>query len=328
MAAGGRRIVAPVCSAAEAELALDAGADELYCGAMFDEWADVFGDSDLISRRQGRTAHVSSREEIAAVVEVATERGKPVALAANARYTRAQMALVLETIRLWEEVGGQSVLVTDLGVLLALNERGSALERHLSTLAGVFNSAAAAFFSKLGVCRIVLPRDMTLEEIRGLTSAAPKMQYEALAMYQKCEFIDGMCGFYHGTRIPSDTPAEFEYTELPGESGAVAYSPDPGYEGHGCQMRWLLADGGVVRHLSGDDFGTPHCAACVLDELGAAGVGYFKIAGRSYPPESIARATRFLRAASGDDNKALYAATFGRPCESRKCYYERERHGP
>ena len=50
--------MAPVCSPEEAEEIISAGADELYCGAMFDEWVRAFGESDLISRRQGRRANV------------------------------------------------------------------------------------------------------------------------------------------------------------------------------------------------------------------------------------------------------------------------------
>jgi U32 family peptidase len=317
-----RRIVAPVCSPEDAERAIAAGAEELYCGAMFDEWVHVFGDADFLSRRQGRTAHLRSPEQMADVVAVAAARATPVALAVNARYTRRQVPYVLELVSAWERAGGQAVLLSDVGLLQNLRDRRSKLELHLSTLAGVFNSAAVAFFERLGVTRIVLPRDLTLAEIRALTEAAGTMEYEVLAMYQKCEFVDGVCGFYHGTRVPRDVPSAFDYEADRAGGRPVAWTSDPAYEGHGCQLEWETTDGDRVKHLGSDDARAPHCAACSLTDLEEAGIGWFKIAGRSYPSEQIVRAISFLRDVRGD-GRETYADTFGSSCDARRCYYSR-----
>ena len=325
-------ITAPACSLQEAQEVFAAGADEVYCGAMFDDWVAVFGDSDLLTRRQGRPAHVRRPDELAAIAKLARDTGRVATLTINARYSQHQESAVLELAEMWEEMGGQAVLVTDVGILVGLTERKSGLRRHLSTLAGVVNSRSAAFFADLGVSRIVIPRDLTLSEVSSLTASAPGMQYEALVMHQKCEFIDGMCGFYHGLRLPDDAPAVFDYTQHPGCSMPVVESHDPQYEGHGCQL-CRRTENGTVRHLHRDDLSAPHCAACLLASLHRAGVRFFKIAGRSYPSDVIVRSIRFLRealnilASAEHDTAArqaiqrLYARTFAGPCDNTRCYY-------
>ena len=325
-------IVAPVCSERDAQEAVSAGAGELYCGAMFDDWVNRFGDADLLTRRQGRAAHVRSREDLGSIVQVAQAAGCPVALTINARYSRELEPQVLALAHLWEELGGQSVVVSDLGLLLALHQTGSRLKRHLSVLAGVYNSNSAVFFEQLGVSRIVLPRDLDGDEIGDLVAGAPACEFEALVMNQKCTFMDGFCGFYHGTRLPTDVPAEFDYVSEPACAMPVVWAHDPAYEGHGCQLHWRTEQGPVNLVRRYED-SCPPCAACFLKELGRSGVRFLKIAGRSYPPDMIGRAIRFIRQAydicnNSDDAggpraevRRLYAATFGECCDNTRCYY-------
>jgi len=328
------KIIAPVTSLEEAQRAFDAGADECYCGAMFDDWVAEVGDSDILSRRQGRPAHVRTPEELASIAGLANEKGKDIALTLNARYTSVLEKPVLRLADRWEKMGGQAVMVTDLGILLALQRRRSALNRHLSLLAGTFNSASVRFFAGLGVSRVVLPRDLTLEEMRFVTQGFPDMEYEVLVMFQKCEFIDGLCGFYHGVKLPHDVPAEFDY-HVPKNSmnDPVVWSHDPDYQGHGCLIPWET-DAGPVRHCRQDDLAAPSCAACALPVLSKMGVKYFKIAGRAYPSELMVRTIRFLRRslemADSHSKEAhcrrnirqLYRRTFGRECSRSNCYYE------
>jgi putative protease len=332
MASGSLHIVAPVSTLAEAEALIAAGADELYCGALLDDWCEVFGDTDVLTRRQGRSAHVRSRAELAAIAGLGVSSGCPVALTLTARYSSLQEAWVLDMAREWEAMGGQMVMVADPALVVTLRQCAPALDLHLSLLAGVFNAASARFFASLGVTRIVLPRDLSIDEMAAIAAGAPGIGYEALVMYQRCRFIDGMCGFYHGVRVPAGVTAEFGYEMTPDSALGVAWSADPAYEGHGCELAWI-ADGVPVRPLDRDDLSAPHCAACLVAELERAGVRHLKVAGRGFPTEQLTRAVRFLRdaidihqgALSGGEGCAAireaYARTFGRPCDPTRCYY-------
>ena len=318
-------LVAPVCSAEEARRAIAAGAAELYCGVLTGEWLQRYGDGETISRRQGRLAHVAGMDELAQIARLSAAARCTVALTLNSRQASAGDPAVVRLAGLWEEMGGTAVMVADIGLLLALRQRKSKLQPHLSVLTGVFNSHSALFFAGLGVTRIVLPRELTIPEMRHLTAGAPSLEYEALVMYQKCRFIDGMCGFHHGARLPSGVPAAFDYCQVAGENMPVAWSCDPDYEGHACQLAWSTDDGPIAPS-TGDDTAAPYCAACQIADLQAAGVHFLKLAGRGYPAETIQRAVGFLRRAAtlqGDtpEIRRLYAETFQGRCEGRRCYY-------
>jgi collagenase-like PrtC family protease len=318
--------VAPVCSPEEARRAIAAGANELYCGVLTGEWLKRYGNGETISRRQGQIAHVRDTNELAEIARIAADAGCTIALTLNSRQASVGDPAVVRLAGLWEEMGGTAVMVADLGLLLALQERNSRLKRHLSVLTGVFNSRSAEFFAGLGVSRIVLPRELTMVEMRELIAGAPALEYEALVFYQKCRFIDGICGFYHGARLPSDVPAAFEYGNVAGETMPVVWSCDPDYEGHACQLGWSTVHGPIAPS-TGDDTVAPYCAACQMEALQEAGVHFFKLAGRGYPVELIESAIGFLRRAGtrqGDtaEIRRLYAETYGSCCEGRRCYYD------
>jgi putative protease len=323
---GGWRLVAPVASPEEADAVLAAGADELYCGAMLDRWVRAFGEDDLLTRRQGRAAHLATEGAMREVAGLAAARGRGAALTLNGRYTAGQIDHARELALIWQEAGGTAVIVADPALLRELERAAPRLERHVSLLAGVFNPASARLFADLGATRIVLPRDLSLAEMEALVAAGPAVEYEALALYQRCEFIDGMCGFRHALRLPTGTPSEFRYERR--GARAVACALDPEYEGHGCALP-LQAASGPVRHLEGDDGTRPRCAACGLARLAASGVRFFKLAGRGVPGEWVTRGVRFLRAVErsqagrGDAAAipALYARTFGEACRGERCYY-------
>jgi collagenase-like PrtC family protease len=212
------------------------------------------------------------------------------------------------------------------------------LARHASLLTNAFNGSTARFLSDLGASRVILPRELSVAEVgrlindvrlRGIT-----LEYETIAINQRCPFIDGMCGFHHAVRLPSDAPAQFDYEPAQSSSPAVVWSHDPEYRGHGCQLSWQTEAGPVdLRRI--EDADTPACAACLLRGLANVGVRYYKVAGRGYPGHLVARAVRFLRDALEQNNehgfeclvrsrriRDDYTRTFGRPCTPANCYYQ------
>ncbi|MCC6144011.1 MAG: U32 family peptidase [Candidatus Hydrogenedentes bacterium] len=321
------RILAPVASFADAQLIIAAGADLVYCGYLPTGWGAQMGELESISRRQGRPAHITDEGELAAVAEFARSRGCEALLTLNGHYTPLQAAQVLHLAERWEQLGGTGLMVADIGLIATLHERGSTLTLCASILTGVFNSATVHFLAGLGATRVVLPRELSLEEVCLLTSSAPVVEYEMIVLHQRCPFIDGFCRFYHGSRIPDGLPAAFPYT-ITKEGNAVAALIDPDYEGHGCQLNWHTDEGDVGLQFRPDEC-EPPCAACRLSELAAAGVSIAKVAGRGYPPDLIARSVAFLAQARafghGHDAAAmirdLYRETFGTACSEHDCYY-------
>jgi putative protease len=207
--------------------------------------------------------------------------------------------------------------------------------RHLSLLATCMNQASVEFFVQLGVSRIVLPRSLSVSETESVTRAAPSLDYEVLALNDDCEFIDGFCGFYHGTAFPPGQWTNAVNTAGSADGLPRVFSFDLAYAGHGCELPFRIDGGGVVRHRLRDNVNRPSCAACALPSLSAARIRHLKIGGRGLPLSTRLRAVRFLRravevACLSDAELAggrlrmwreLYASTFGSGCQGHACYY-------
>jgi collagenase-like PrtC family protease len=325
------RIVAPVNRPDEVELLAQAGASEIYCGVLPPSWAEKYGDWDSLSRRQGNIANLTDMDQLSEIAKLSARLGIKSSLALNVNYSAGQILDVIDLARAWEQFGGTSVIASNLGILLALQKSGTKLACHVSILANVTNSKAVAFYRGLGVVRTILPRELTLSEIEALISKDPDMEYEAMAMNEKCRFIDGLCGFYHGTAFPNDTASIFTYVNSPAEK-PVLYAHDLCYAGHGCQIQFENENGQAVPRCNHDDENQPACAACSLTRLRRSGLRFLKIGGRGLPVARKLRSVSFLRNAVELQEKnagkiemrSLYKNTFGQACSSSCCYYNND----
>ncbi len=290
------RYAVPVNSADEVEKLYEAGADELYCGFFDVEWQKSYGRHDSISRRQGE-ANYASFDELAKTVSEASKLHMPVYLAVNSRYTRLQYDSVLELIRKWQAVGGNGIIIRDIGLLDRLNgiKTGSGLKLIVSLLFPVFNRFAVGLLKDYGVSRIVLPRSLSVSEMKLICSESKDIEFEAMVMGDKCRMIDGFCRSIHADSSRK-TFSEIDYSE-----GCV----------HLCTQ--------YAR--SQED----PCAACLISEIENAGVSVGKIGGRGLPLEKRIEWLRFLKDSqrlSDEDKKKSYLNTFSHNCI---CYYEKNK---
>jgi len=324
------RIVAPANHSDEVEALSEVGADEIYCGVLPSSWSEKYGDWDCLSRRQGNVANLSSIEQLQEVAKLAKRLGIKASLTLNVRYTAQQISDVLDLAIAWEQAGGAAVIVSSLAVLIGLQQRGSNLFRHISILANVTNSQAVVFFRRLDATRVIFPRELTISEMATVALNQPEIEYEAMALNEQCRFIDGLCGFYHGTMFPDDTASVFTFKRTSQDCMPVVYSHDLCYAGHGCQVPFTDECGRLIAQPNRDDVNRPACAACGLLELHCAGVRLLKIGGRGLPTELKLRAVSFLRnagelALSGArlrEIRDLYRSTFGQACGKASCYYK------
>ena len=326
---GAIKIVAPIQAAEDVERIVLAGADELYCGYLPQAWQDIYGDGDFLNKRQGVKANLTRPEDLACLATEAHRLGIPAALTLNTAYSREMLAPVMDIAGFWVDCGGDAVMVSDLALLMALKDKYPTLQCHLSILANTFNSRTIDFFTRFGIDRVVLPRELTTSEITQITRQFPLLGFEVMSLNDKCPFIDGLCHFYHATAYPDGVRLDLQFKEENGER--VICTPDPAYRGHGCAIIAAHATHGG----NSESFfaGNPGCAACFIDDLAEAGIGYLKLGGRGLPPEMNARNIAFLNqvrhwVSGGQTNstaiKDLYRSTFGKPCHPGVCYYRQE----
>ncbi len=329
------QIVSPVCTIDELKNAVDIGADEIYCGIIPPLIGEQYGYDDIISRRQGHIANITTPSDIKSIVAEAARKRIPIALTLNCYYSKSILPDIIRIADFWAESGGTAILLSDIALLKALTLKGLPLKYHLSIMAGAFNTATIDFYAELGVHRVVLPRELSVSEIALITSSHPTLEFEALVLHDRCPFIDGLCGFYHGTAFINGAATSERWTESIQNEERCIFSSNLSYTGHGCDILLDSADTQHVQyHERAFQQNPPACAACQLSKLVDAGIGFLKIAGRGLPAPDKALSLRFIKSAiniwqSEVDNliaetriKHLYKLTFNKLCNDDQCYYQ------
>lgn len=85
------------------------------------------------------------------------------------------------------------VIVSDVGMIYYIRKNFQSLNIHVSTQANVNNSQAAKFYADMGVTRIVLARELNIDEIKGLHENLPNIELEAFVHGAMCISYSGRC---------------------------------------------------------------------------------------------------------------------------------------
>ena len=234
-------LLAPAGSFPAFEAALEAGADAVYVGAP------------------GFNARALSRDftlaEIDSMIVQARGTNKRLYVAMNSLMKEDELPAALELLSCLEAMRPDALIVQDIGLLHLIRHHFPSLPLHASTLLSVHNSVAAAELTKAGCSRVVLAREMTLEEIAAVhrqTSA----ELEVFVHGAMCFSYSGLCMFssLHG-----------------GKSSLRGHCVQP------CRRRYSWSGGGKDGYLfSMNDL----CGLDLLPALRQAGVRCLKIEGR------------------------------------------------
>lgn len=311
------RIISPIDHAAEADLLLDAGADELYGGYVPKEWRQQYSLLASINQRTFEGAQLESLKALTAVVDRAHARGRTFSLTLNAPfYTEAQVPLLLDYVDQTVAVGIDGIILADLGLLRLLRRRHPGIEYHASTLAHLMNSSAVEFYLRQGVDRVIFPRHLTVAEMATIAGKLPQVRFDAFMLVGKCPNTEGLCTFHHAS--PDKIwPCEIPYRITPLEEPAsVALLRAMARQGS-----WSQTD---RRH---------GCGLCAIPHLLRMGIYGLKLVGRGAPTvqkvKNVQLVRDFLTLAETETDFALYRRRavaahrqrFGAPCSPNVCYY-------
>jgi len=305
------KILSPIDKATEVDLLADAGADEFYGGFVSGKWRRKYSMLGSANHRYFTSAQIASEKELKALIKAAHGRGTKFYLTMNTPYYSVeQYADLLEDARKYSTLGVDAFIISDLGLILRMREKLPEVHIHLSTLGTIFNKESAAFFHRLGVDRMVFPRELTLKEIKGVTKANPDVFFDAFVMIGKCPNIEGFCSFTHNSP-DLIWPCEEKYSAvaLKGAAGAMIDA----------QAGWSR----VNRRQA--------CGLCAIGALEDAGVKAVKIVGRGGPTAMKLKAVQAVReivdmSATGKGGSIeaahrLYRELFGNPCNPYVCYF-------
>ncbi len=152
----------------------------------------------LAAKRFGMRAAADNftMEELSEAAKYAHERGKKVYLTLNTlprEYEYDDLAdFIRELAALPHKV--DAAIVADVGVFALLRKLYPALELHISTQAGIVSSADCRFWYEQGAKRVVLAREVSLEEIKQIRKNIPDdMEIEAFVHGSMCVSFSGRC---------------------------------------------------------------------------------------------------------------------------------------
>ena len=176
-------LLAPAGNLEILKAAVDMGADAVYCG---------------LGRFNARVnADNFDIYELEEAVDYAHLRSSKVYLTVNTLMNNMEFDEFLPDIAKAVEIGVDGLIVADCGVLAKLAKAFPDVLINASTQMNVFSEDEFYNLSKLGVNRIVLPRELTMDEIASRTAKAAKygMDTEVFAHGAVCVCVSGLCLF-------------------------------------------------------------------------------------------------------------------------------------
>lgn len=133
-------------------------------------------------------------EELRQGVEYAHSHNVKVHLTLNTLPSNDDIAALPEFIALMADCGIDAVIVCDLGVMSLVQQYAPNLEIHMSTQVGITNYQTANQLYKLGAKRIVLAREVPINEIRKIRKNIPDdMEIETFVHGAMCVSFSGRC---------------------------------------------------------------------------------------------------------------------------------------
>ena len=133
-------------------------------------------------------------EELRQAVELCHSRGVAVHVTCNTMPRNDEAARLPEWLEFLQAAGVDAAILADVGVLSLLKKHAPGVKAHISTQASVSNYQAAAAWYELGASRVILARELSLDEIREIRAKSPKeLEIEAFAHGAMCVSYSGRC---------------------------------------------------------------------------------------------------------------------------------------
>lgn len=269
-------ILAPARSMESLIAAVRCGANAVYLGTKG------------INARRGATNFTF--EELKQAVEYCHARDVKIYLALNILISDSERELAYKTVEAGLSLGVDAFIIQDLGLAKIIHSHFPTARMHASTQCSVNSPEGFKALEKMGFVRAVLPREMSLDEIKGIRQATD-MELEMFVHGALCMCVSGQC---------------YLSAMLGGRSGNRGLCAQP------CRLGFS-ADASRSCDLSLKDLSLIKN----INEIAQAGVVSLKIEGRMKRPEYVAAAVTSCKKAidgeysASDENtlKSVFSRT-------------------
>ena len=283
MTRGKMELLAPAGDMERLHMALAYGADAVYlAGTMFGmrSFAGNF-----------------SPEELKTAVELCHSRGVRVHVTCNTMPRNEEISCLPEWLEYLDSLGVDAVILADVGVFALAGKYAPHVERHISTQASIVNYQTARSWYDLGAKRVILARELSLDEVREVRQKTPpELEIEVFGHGAMCVSYSGRCllsNYMTGrdsNRGACAQPCRYQYA-LMEEKRPGEYFP-------------VFEENGETYIMNSRDM-------CMIDhiaELMEAGVNSLKLEGR-------AKSAYYAAIVTGAYRHAIDAAMAGEPLD-------------
>jgi len=290
-------LLAPAGSQAMLETALAFGADAVYAGQP---------------RYSLRVRNNSFRDEAAlgTGIDTAHSRGKKFYVVSNIFPHNSKLKTYLVDMAPVVALKPDALIMADPGLIDMIRETWPEMPVHLSVQANTVNYAAVRFWKKLGISRVILSRELSLDQVAEIRQECPDMELEVFVHGALCIAYSGRCllSGYFNHRDPNQgvctNSCRWEYDVQPGKAapdGDVYLLEEK--ERAGSHMPIEEDEHGTYILNSKDLRAIEH-----VQRLTEIGVDSLKIEGRTKSPYYVARTCQTYR-------QAIMDAVAGRPLD-------------
>ncbi|HAQ63074.1 MAG TPA: peptidase U32 [Ruminococcaceae bacterium] len=173
-------LLAPAGDRERFDAALSAGADAIYVGSTMFSMRAAPQNFDNAALRE--------------ICTLAHEKGVRIYLTLNTLPRNSEIPYLPEYIKNSAEAGVDAFIVADIGVLSFCKKYAPEVDVHISTQAGIVNYLSANEFYNLGAKRVVLARELSLDDIAELRQKTPKeLEIECFVHGAMCVSFSGRC---------------------------------------------------------------------------------------------------------------------------------------
>ena len=236
-------------------------------------------------------------DEMERAVTLCHSYGASVHVTCNTMPRNDEVARLPEWLEYLQDLGVDAVILADVGVLSLLKRYAPRVKAHISTQASISNYQAASAWYDLGASRVILARELSLDEIREIRAKTPReLEIEAFVHGAMCVSYSGRCllsNYMTGrdaNRGACAQPCRYQYA-LVEEKRPGEYFP-------------IGEDAGGAYIMNSKDM----CMIDHIPELIDAGLDSLKIEGR-------AKSAYYAAVVTGAYRHAIDAALDGRPLD-------------
>ncbi|MDH5180930.1 MAG: tRNA 5-hydroxyuridine modification protein YegQ [Gammaproteobacteria bacterium] len=165
-------------------------------------------------------------DNLAIGIREAHQQNKKFYVASNILPHNAKLKTYLADMAPVIEMGPDALIMADPGLIMMVKENWPEMPIHLSVQANTVNYAAVKFWQSMGISRVILSRELSLDEIEEIRQQCPEMELEVFVHGALCIAYSGRCllSGYFNHRDPNQgtctNACRWEYKLHQGEENA------------------------------------------------------------------------------------------------------------